>query len=47
MLLNSFDDKFGCSKEILMLISMLEVYKELFTTKGLAIIKAKKKIGSK
>ena len=47
MLLNSFDDKFGCSKEILILVSMLEVQKDLFTNNSLAMLKGKKKVGSK
>ncbi len=47
MLMNSFDPKFGCSKEILMLVSMLEVQTELFAGHGLGILKAKKKVGAK
>ena len=45
--MNSFDVRFGCSKEILMLVSMLEVQSELFAGQGLAILKAKKKVGAK
>jgi hypothetical protein len=47
MLLNSFDLKFGCSQEILMLVSMLEVYRDLFTNNSLGQLKGKKKIGAK
>lgn len=47
MLMNSFDARFGCSKEILMLVSMLEVQGELFAGHGLGILKAKKKVGAK
>ena len=47
MLLSSFDSRFGCSKEILILVSMLQVHRELFTNNSLALLKAKKKIGTK
>ena len=47
MLMNSFDPKFGCSKQILMLVSMLEIQREMFTTNGISMLKAKKKIGAK
>jgi ATP-dependent RNA helicase DDX35 len=47
MLINSFDARFGCSKEILMLVSMLEVQGELFAGQGLGILKGKKKVGAK
>jgi len=47
MLMNSFDPKFGCSREILMLVSMLEVHSELFAGHGIGILKAKKKVGAK
>lgn len=47
MLLNSFDLKFGCSQEILMLVSMLEIYRDLFTNNSLGQLKAKKKVGAK
>jgi len=45
--MNSFDPKFGCSREILMLVSMLEVHSELFAGHGIGILKAKKKVGAK
>lgn len=47
MLMNSFDSRFGCSKEILMLVSMLEIQRDLFATRGLGVIKTKKKYGAK
>ena len=47
LLLNSFDERFGCSREILMLVSMLQVQRDLFTNNSLAMLKAKKKVGSK
>ncbi len=45
--MNSFDPKFGCSKEILILVSMLEIQKDLFSTRGLGVIKTKKRNGAK
>ena len=47
MLMNSFDPRFGCSREILMLVSMLEVHSEVFAGQGLGVLKAKKKVGAK
>ncbi len=47
MLMHSFDSRFSCSREIVMLVSMLEVYRDLFTSTGLAVLKSKKKAGCK
>ena len=47
VLLNSFDARFGCSREILMLVSMLEVQSEIFAGQGLGVLKSKKKVGAK
>lgn len=49
MLMNSFDPKFGCSEEILILVCMLSVERDLFVTNcaPLAMLKTKKKIGAK
>lgn len=48
MLINSFDARFGCSEEILILVSMLSVERDIFVNgPPVGVLKGKKKIGAK